>query len=226
MLGVFLAMSLRFRSAGAADAEKVALLHADSWRRNYRGAYAESYLDGDLLLDRLAVWSARLAAPAPTETILAEDIDRLVGFVHVVFDEDPAWGALVDNLHVIHDRRRTGIGKQLLTRSARAVTERAVGNSLYLWVLQQNTTAQQFYRACGARHVETALASPPGGDPTRLNGTPRKLRMAWSDASVLMPTLGPGGRPTSVVGARMSGIVIDAVDLDLLACFRSSLLRR
>jgi hypothetical protein len=27
-------------------------LHADSWRRHYRGAYADAFLDGDVLADR------------------------------------------------------------------------------------------------------------------------------------------------------------------------------
>jgi hypothetical protein len=56
---------------------------------------------------------------------------------------------------------------------------------MYLWALEQNTAAQQFYRARGARHVETAAVSPPGGDPSRLNGSPRKLRMAWPEAAGL-----------------------------------------
>jgi hypothetical protein len=56
--------SLRLRLAGLDDAEQVALVHAGSWRRHYRGAYSDSYLDGDIVTDRLSVWSARLAAPA------------------------------------------------------------------------------------------------------------------------------------------------------------------
>ena len=174
---------LGFRSAGADDAEQVALLHADSWRRHYRGAYADSFLDGDIDTDRRSVWSARLAAPDGTATILAEDDDQLVGFVHVAFDRDPTWGSLVDNLHVHHSQRRTGIGRQLLARAARAVRDDATGNAMYLWVLQQNVDAQSFYRASGAACVETSTVPPPGGDPTRLNGTPACLRMVWPDAS-------------------------------------------
>jgi hypothetical protein len=116
-----------------------------------------------------------------------------VGFVHVVFDDDPLWGSLVDNLHVVDDQRRTGIGTRLLARAGRSVTGRASGNAMYLWVLQQNSAAQQFYRASGATCLETTTVSPPGGDPTRLNGTPCKLRMAWSHASqVGRPVFGPG----------------------------------
>ena len=177
--------SLRFRSAGAADAEQVAYLHADSWRRHYRGAYADSFLDGDIDTDRRSVWSARLAAPTATATILAEYDGRLAGFVHVEFDKDPRWGSLVDNLHVDYRQRRTGIGTQLLARAARAVADDAAGNAMYLWVLEQNTDAQHFYRAVGGSSVGTAAVPPPGGDPTRLNGTPKCLRMAWPDASQL-----------------------------------------
>ena len=178
--------TVHFRPAGADDAEQIAMLHADSWRRHYRGAYADGFLDGDVVADRRAVWSTRLATPTGTHTVLAERGGRLVGFIHVVLDDDPAWGSLVDNLHVVHDQRRTGIGARLLDRCARAVTERASSHRMYLWVLQQNLAAQQFYRSCGADCVETALVSAPGGDRTRLNGTPRKLRMAWPDVSPLI----------------------------------------
>ncbi|MFI6761734.1 hypothetical protein ACIBF5_21595 [Micromonospora sp. NPDC050417] len=54
---------------------------------------------------------------------------------------------------------------------------------MYLWVLRQNTAAQRFYLARGATCAEAATASPPGGDPARLNGTPGSLRMAWPDAA-------------------------------------------
>ncbi len=131
-------MSLRFRAAGPDDAGKVALLHADSWRRHYRIAYADSFLDGDVVADRQSVWSSRLAARANSLTVVSEDDTGLVGFVHVVFDDDDQWGSLIDNLHVTQDRRRTGIGTVLLTCAAEAVAERATGKSMYLWVLEQN----------------------------------------------------------------------------------------
>jgi GNAT superfamily N-acetyltransferase len=175
----------RFRRAGADDADQIAALHADSWRRFYRGAFSDSFLDGDVAADRRAVWSARLASPANSETVVAEHDNRFVGFVHVVFDDDPRWGSLVDNLHVVHDRQGTGIGTQLLGRAARAIGERATDNAMYLWVLQQNTAAQRFYRACGATCVETGTVVPPGGDPARINGTPGKLRLAWPDVAKL-----------------------------------------
>jgi GNAT superfamily N-acetyltransferase len=178
--------SVRFRSADAQDADQIAALHADSWRRHYRGAYADAFLDGDVTADRRSVWAARLAAPSNSETILAERDGQLIGFIHVVFDADPRWGSLVDNLHVVHDQRRTGIGTHLLHYAARAVSRRANGNAMYLWVLQQNTAAQRFYYSRGATRVQTAPVPPPGGDPARLNGTPHGLRMAWTNVTWLL----------------------------------------
>ena len=36
--------------------------------------------------------------------------DELAGFVHIVFDDDPKWGALIDNLHVASAHKRRGVG--------------------------------------------------------------------------------------------------------------------
>jgi ribosomal protein S18 acetylase RimI-like enzyme len=185
--------SLRFRAAGPHDAEAIARLHADSWRRHYRGAYSDAFLDGDVVGDRLSVWTSRLAAPPAGATIVAEDeAGLLTGFVHVVFDEDPHWGSLIDNLHVANARRRTGVGTELLSRAAAAAVADATSHALYLWVLEQNTPAQSFYQAHGGTcPEEPTLVGAPGGVPARLNGDPKKLRMAWDDAATVGRPLRP-----------------------------------
>ena len=192
---------MRFRRAGAADATAIARLHADSWRRHYRGAYADSFLDGDVEADREQVWTERLrSAPGESLTVLAEDDAGLVGFGHAVFGSDPTWGALLDNLHVRQRRKRQGIGSELLGRIAEAVTER--GTPLYLWVLEQNLPAQAFYAARGAECVGRAYVSPPGGVGARLVGAPRKLRFAWSEPAVLLGHRRPAARSSTSSAAR------------------------
>src|SRR5437868_13782059 len=108
-----------FRAATTVDADRVAALHAESWRRHYRGAYADAFLDGDVLADRRAVWSRRLAMPGLDSVTMLAEIDReIVGFIHAVLDDDERWGALVDNLHVSHTSQRRGLGSGLILRGA------------------------------------------------------------------------------------------------------------
>jgi ribosomal protein S18 acetylase RimI-like enzyme len=177
---------IALRSAGPLDAGSVAWLHADSWRRHYRGAYSDSFLDGDVEAERRTVWAERLSGQSATRTVVAEDENGIAGFVHVVFDADEDWGSLVDNLHVRHDRQRGGIGRKLMTAAAKAVADEADRKAMFLWVLQQNTRAQEFYRAVGGACVEEAAVPPPGGVPGRLSGSPRCYRFAWRDVTPLL----------------------------------------
>jgi GNAT superfamily N-acetyltransferase len=175
------------RPAGAGDAPAIARLHAESWRRHYRGAYADAFLDGDVLADRLAVWHQRLSTPDPQRvTVVAENDGAVIGFAHAVVDEDPAWGALLDNVHVAHDHKRLGIGTLLMAASARVAVERARLPRLYLWVLEANVAAQAFYRARGGTPVERRPVPPPGGVPGRLTGDPLAIRYVWPEPTVLV----------------------------------------
>jgi GNAT superfamily N-acetyltransferase len=166
-----------------------AALRSSYSRIQDRGAYTDAFLDGDVLADRRAAWSRRLAAQGPDSiTILAEAEAEIAGFVHLILDDDERWGSLVDNLHVTHAHRRRGIGSALIARAAQAVADRGSSSVMYLWVLEQNTAARAFYAAHGGRSVERALVEAPGGVPGRLNGRPAKLRYVWSDAGDLLRT--------------------------------------
>ncbi len=167
---------MEYREATVGDARAIAGLHADNWRRHYRGAYLDSYLDGDVVAERLAEWTGRLANAAPDAYTVVADLDGdVAGFAHTSLDTSPVWGALLDNLHVRHDLKRQGVGARLLAETARAVDRCRPSSGLFLWVLEQNTAAQAFYQAHGGVRIERALGGPfPGG------GHAFCLRYAWS----------------------------------------------
>jgi hypothetical protein len=73
-----------------------------------------------------------------------------------------------------------------MARTAQLILERAPSQGLHLWVLEQNRSGQEFYRALGGTCVERAPAVPPGGDPARLAGSPWRLRFTWPDPKVLL----------------------------------------
>ena len=179
---------MRLRPAAAGDADAVAALHVDSWRRTYRGSLRDEYLDGDIVPERAAVWRQRLTAPlgtsptSPTSsTLLAVgDDDELLGFAHTVADEDDEWGSLLDNLHVVHDRRREGIGAALLAGTAGWVQSTARRSVLHLWVLDANTGARRFYESLSAEDVGADVWEPPGG------GRAPRRRYAWTDLTPLL----------------------------------------
>jgi len=174
------------RFAAEDDAEAIAALHAHSWQRHYRGAYLDSYLDGDVIADRIEVWRQRLNEPVEQRiTIVADQKGALVGFAHLVFDQDPTWGSLLDNLHVLVDQKRQGIGTLLLSAVAAELLRSRPSGSLYLWVLDQNEPAQLFYDARGGVRVGSEPRGPfPGG------GRAMGHRYAWSDPSLLIPVGG------------------------------------
>jgi ribosomal protein S18 acetylase RimI-like enzyme len=175
------AVAIQYLEPTDRDADSIAALHADSWRRHYRGAYLDSYLDGDVVSDRQEVWRGRLAQPTTDHfTVVARHGDEVLGFAHTIVDEDPPWGSLLENLHVRSGLKRTGIGTHLLSHVAQSLLRLRPDGSLHLWVLDQNTAAQAFYDARGGRRVETQRRGPfPGG------GRAMGHRYHWSDPTRL-----------------------------------------
>jgi ribosomal protein S18 acetylase RimI-like enzyme len=170
--------AVRIRGATIDDAEDIAALHTDSWRRNYRGAYPDTFLDSEVFDDRRDVWTTRLARPEPNlRTVAADLCGSIVGFVHTNLDDDPAWGALLDNLHVAHGLKRRGIGTLLLAACARAVVDHVPSGRFYLWVLEQNAPAQTFYDGRGGRCVERQRREPLPG---------YRLRYVWDSPIQLL----------------------------------------
>ena len=174
---------IRYRLASAADLEAVARLHADSWRDDYRGIYSDAFLDGDLVNNRLAVWGERLIdADNDRFTLLAEQAETVVGFIHVILEADPRWGAVVQNLHVAHESQGRGIGSALL---AEAFTRLSSG--LYVFVREDNPRARAFYEARGGVSVGREEGGPfPDGSRAPV------LRYAWDQNSLRRkPTASP-----------------------------------
>jgi ribosomal protein S18 acetylase RimI-like enzyme len=151
-----------YRRAAADDVAAIAALHADSWRRHYRGAYADEYLDGPVFDERLALWTERFVDRTGTTTVVADRDGELVGFVHLIYDADPEFGPLVDNLHVRHDIQGAGAGRELIARAAQESIQARPGKPMHLWVLEQNTKAQAFYDRLGGEQTDRRSIQPPG----------------------------------------------------------------
>jgi ribosomal protein S18 acetylase RimI-like enzyme len=169
------------RRATDDDVEEIARLHAESWRTAYRGIYRDVYLDGGALDDRLWVWRERFAAPDPRrETIVVEDGGEMAGFICMYGDDDPAWGSLIDNLHVAPNQKRAGIGRVLMREGARWLQDHYEKSPVYLWVLEGNANARGFYARLGAAHAETVMLDTADG------GRNSSCRYTWRSPADLV----------------------------------------
>ncbi len=172
---------MEYRQGVLADAELIALLHADSWRRTYRGMMRDAFLDDEVVEDRRSVWNERLAAPAKNQfVVVAEEQEEICGFACLFGDDDPVWGSLLDNIHVRLKGKSRGVGRCLMREAATWSQEHCPGRGMYLWVMEANLDAQRFYDRLGGSNRETREAENPDFDKANV------LRYAWSDLSPLL----------------------------------------
>lgn len=174
--------------ATADDAPAIAALHATSWRLAYRGMLPDRYLDEEVFEDRSQFWAERFRAPAPERRLILKAMslrapsqysratwpDRplsapstLDGFVCVLLDADPRWGARLDNLHVRQQLQGAGIGHALFNTARAWVAHVEPEQSMHLWVVEANQNARRFYDRQGGtvvqqtvRHVARGLSVP------------------------------------------------------------------
>lgn len=75
---------MEIRVAEYKDYERIAQLHADSWKIYYRGILADQYLDQDVLEDRSVIWQTRLINLLLTNTFyFLKKVGCLLGlYVH------------------------------------------------------------------------------------------------------------------------------------------------
>jgi len=134
---------VRVRTAGPADLDAVASLHALSQRTTYRTMLPPG---GTVDIDEdrsRATWRARLASPGTRRLLLAESSTADIWGFGLITAEPPPWAAL-NALHVRPNLRGLGVGSALL--KALLAAARGWGRTgVHLSVLAENHQARGFY---------------------------------------------------------------------------------
>ena len=164
------------------DAHSIATLHVASWRSAYRGILRDDFLDGAAERVLGELWRERLVvAPSPNQWVaVLEDDGAPVGFACVLLDEDPRWGALLDNLHVAPAVKGRGIGRTLIATAAEWTIAERPGSAFHLWVFEKNAPARRFYERLGGVMVERERAPALDGQPVD------SVRYAWDQPATLV----------------------------------------
>jgi steroid delta-isomerase-like uncharacterized protein len=167
------------RRATLHDVEAVARLHTESWRSAYRGFLSDEYLDERAIAERRSAWREKLfARDSSTLVLLASRDGEPAGFVCAILDEDEAWGALLDNLHVLPVWKGKGLGKRLMIEAARWISSSRPGSPLHLWVIEENYEARLFYENLAGRPLDRKPWDAPDGKKTV-----SLVRYVWNDAT-------------------------------------------
>jgi len=155
------------RVATLTDASAIGEVHVLAWQTAYRRMMPDEYLDGLLIEERVAMWSASLGRDDPSQvTLVVTEDDAVVGFAAVgpgrgLEPPEVAGELYAINLHPA--RWREGLGSRLLEAAVTALADLG-HDSAMLWVVDANERARRFYErhgwtAEGIEKVDTVLGA-------------------------------------------------------------------
>lgn len=174
-------MFIRYSFATKDDLQEISRLHTVSWQEFYRGILSDDYLDNQITEERLRIWKSRFVKPNPKQIIIKGEIDnKICGFACHYLHYDNQYGHYLDNLHVLSEYQGHGIGKTLISLSARHCLQ-FDRSPYYLWVFSANKKAKAFYESIGGLPIKEELFDAPDGN--KVNA----ILIQWSDPMIFSP---------------------------------------
>ncbi|MCI3179657.1 GNAT family N-acetyltransferase [Caulobacter sp. CCUG 60055] len=148
--------------AGPGDAAELALVHVQAWRETYPGVLPAAYLARMSVAAHARRWRWRLLHVGEV-TLAAEGEAGLVGYCSGEASRAGVPGeAEITTLYLLKTAQGSGLGRALLTATARALAARGA-TSLVIWVLADNLRARAFYERLGGGRAEARREPIAGG---------------------------------------------------------------
>jgi ribosomal protein S18 acetylase RimI-like enzyme len=149
--------------AGPSEAEELARVHVTSWRETYRGLLPDAFLARMSEPGFARRFRRVLTTPGAEVTLAASGRYGLVGYAQGGPSRRGVAGeAEIATLYILRHAQGSGLGRQLLIESARALKAQGAA-SLMISVLRDNIRARGFYEHLGGQ-AEPARREPgPGG---------------------------------------------------------------
>jgi GNAT superfamily N-acetyltransferase len=143
------------RRATPDDAEAIARVRIDGWRRAYKGLVPQASLDAMSVQASLPLWQRVLAAPGDAVSVfVADNGEGVVGFAAGNRLEEPKLGfdAELTGIYLAPEVQRRGLGRRLVGAiAAERASHGATG--MIVWVLAGNKGARAFCESLGAALV-------------------------------------------------------------------------
>lgn len=172
-------MASRATTAMSKDAMAIRLVRREDradWMRLWTAYHADGRSSAPAVPDMLteATWNGFFHGHEPMEALVAERVERIVGFAHMVFHRSTSATGLVcflQDLFVDAPLRGKGVGRALI--EAVYANAAAAGAARVYWhVLEENTAALRLYDSVAARSGHVVY----GKDLRRPAGAGRKTR--------------------------------------------------
>lgn len=133
------------RVARPEDAAAIADVHTRTWQAAYAHVFGADRLGGIDAERRRAGWEREIAEHGGVW--VAEDGDRVVGFVSVGANRDDEREGELYAIYVLPEAWGSGAGTRLMRAALEALRERYATS--VLWVLEDNPRARRFYEREG-----------------------------------------------------------------------------
>lgn len=168
---------MNIRRTQRSDLLLIATIQIESWRDTYSDVLPEEYLANQITEDLKRHWSE--VEIQPEDIILIAEYEGVIGFISVWCRPDP----FIDNLHVKPAKRSKRVGSALMKSAAHQMIQQG-HTTAYLWVVESNERAIQFYERLGGVCTDRALKNLFG------HLVPN-VKIVWSDISIIERILTP-----------------------------------
>lgn len=141
------------------DIDEVSRVYAQSWKSAYSGIVPQDYLDG-IAENR---WSQILVSELSNLWVVSNG-KQIIGsstYAPARDEKYAGWGEII-SIYLLPEYFHLGIGTKLLRASMGELFSMGYGN-LYLWVLEDNRSAREFYEKNGFRFNGDILQAVIGG---------------------------------------------------------------
>jgi ribosomal protein S18 acetylase RimI-like enzyme len=162
---------MNIRTARDDDLPAIAALQTESWQDAYADVFPAAYLAHRVTGDLERHW--RKLEIQPGDVVLVAEEDGLIGFIAIWCRPDP----YIDNLHVRPCLRSRGAGSALMKAAAQQLIQQG-HRTAYLWVVERNKRAIQFYERLGGVCTDQAPKDLFGYEVST-------VKVEWGDISVI-----------------------------------------
>lgn len=142
-------MSIKIRRATVEDVREISDIHAQSWKVAYKDIIPQQYLE-DLKNDFWVLYFKNMISDGILKVQIVFEDNVPVGCISYgkARDKDFDKSGEIISIYVISDYWRKGYGNKLLEAALEDMKKDGY-KSVYLWVLEENNNATQFYEKNG-----------------------------------------------------------------------------